>query len=509
MINELSLTNILLLGMGGIFFVGLFTKFIIVSYLKLLFYKRQGIPIKFIPLVGELMEMNKDSQEKGDCYHKQKQMIKKNPKVRLYAVNYGSVPIIHLIDPILLKEYFKNQQLYIKERSALGFLANIADKSLLFTEGDKWKQQRRLISRVFHYEFIKEMIPSIQKITIKHLDILASNPNLERVKLLDVFQNITGDIVGSLFFSNDLDSLKFEGKSLTDMMASILKNVFDFMYDPLYHLIGQKYLQLGIRGVYRKLNKDIKNLRKFALKIVQSRKKNYEVYKTKSKDLLLLLIEKQKEGGDNFISDDEIIDQFFIFFIAGMDTTAHLVAMMTYNLTQSPEYRRNLELDILKYYSACVSTESLNKMEYMDQFIKEVLRLHSPAKELFFREATVDHNLGDIKIKKGTIVQPQLSMNNYNSLYYDEPEKFKPERWEPKSLYNKEIKETFINIPFSAGARNCIGQHLALIEAKIIFSEFFKKFNFKLSEGYKLRMTYRFVYEPVDDLIFDLNKNII
>jgi len=69
---------------------------------------------------------------------------------------------------------------------------------------------------------------------------------------------------------------------------------------------------------------------------------------------------------------------------------------------------------------------------------------------------------------------------NFNLKVYDEPEKFNPERWTKEN----KIIDLFAFIPFGAGPRNCIGQHLSQIETMIVMSEFLSRFEFKVSEGY-------------------------
>jgi len=101
------------------------------------------------------------------------------------------------------------------------------------------------------------------------------------------------------------------------------------------------------------------------------------------------------------------------------------------------------------------------------------------------------------------MISAAFILNNFNPKYFEDAEKFKPERWLEKS--GKEVAERQdIFMPFFAGPRNCIGQHLAQIAIKIIYSEFIKKFDYKVSDGYVHRMTFRFLYEPDQAMIFDL-----
>jgi len=66
-----------------------------------------------------------------------------------------------------------------------------------------------------------------------------------------------------------------------------------------------------------------------------------------------------------------------------------------------------------------------------------------------------------------------------NPKYFENPTVFDPERW----TNNKGLSEPFSFLPFSGGTRNCIGQHLAMIETRIILVHFLKNFQFAPIEG--------------------------
>jgi cytochrome P450 len=74
------------------------------------------------------------------------------------------------------------------------------------------------------------------------------------------------------------------------------------------------------------------------------------------------------------------------------------------------------------------------------------------------RVAIQDHYLGEIFVKKGTIVTAAPILNNYSENYYIKPHEFRPDRWIPGSEYHKLLEnQFFVFTPFSAGPRNCIG----------------------------------------------------
>ena len=128
----------------------------------------------------------------------------------------------------------------------------------------------------------------------------------------------------------------------------------------------------------------------------------------------------------------------------------------------------------------------------------------APNEGLFFRTALEDHNICDIRVKKGTQVKTHNWANMFDSKIYENPDEFNPSRWiDRKSEYEK--MDPFKFLPFSGGARNCIGQHLAILETKINLILFLLTFEFKIPEDYDMIWQADFLVEPKNKLIFELN----
>lgn len=98
--------------------------------------------------------------------------------------------------------------------------------------------------------------------------------------------------------------------------------------------------------------------------------------------------------------------------------------------------------------------------------------MYGPANILIPRVAIKDHYVKDILIRKGSYVNCFNFMNMGDSENFDNPLDFKPERWLQENSKKENRSNPFNFIPFSSGPRNCIGQHMAIIEAKVLLINF-------------------------------------
>ena len=115
------------------------------------------------------------------------------------------------------------------------------------------------------------------------------------------------------------------------------------------------------------------------------------------------------------------------------------------------------------------------KMRYVNATLSELQRLGnivtgSP------HAASEDMTLLGFFIPKGTMVQP----NSYSALmdpkYWNEPNKFKPDRFLDEE--GKPIDYEAL-IPFGIGPRICLGEPLARMELFLVFANLIQKYKFE------------------------------
>ena len=182
---------------------------------------------------------------------------------------------------------------------------------------------------------------------------------------------------------------------------------------------------------------------------------------------------------DNSLSLEEIREEVDTFMFEGHDTTAVSLAWTLYLLGLNPHIQTRIQDELDTIFGSererDVTPEDLKHMNYLECVIKESLRMF-PSVPLIGRKLTEDMNSDKYLIPKGTTVYLFVERLHFDPQMFPEPLQFKPERFEGNSTSNI---NAFTYVPFSAGARSCIGKRFALNEEKIILTKIFLNFNLK------------------------------
>ena len=152
----------------------------------------------------------------------------------------------------------------------------------------------------------------------------------------------------------------------------------------------------------------------------------------------------------NKISFIEVVANAVLFFVAGHETTVNLLANGLYLLLSHEDQKQQLLAHI-------------NDDTILDSTIDECLRYESPVK-VISRFAISSTCISGHEVERGQAIHCGLAAANRDPEMFSEPHKFQITRQPNRHL------------AFGLGPHYCIGALLGRLEAKIAFSELFKRF---------------------------------
>jgi cytochrome P450 len=170
-------------------------------------------------------------------------------------------------------------------------------------------------------------------------------------------------------------------------------------------------------------------------------------------------------------------DQFITMTMAGHETSAVALTWTYYCLSSLPGIDARVAQESARVLASGPATyETLEQLEYTTQVIHESLRLYPPV-AIMGREAIEADELGGFAIPKDAVIALCPYATHRRADLWERPEEFDPSRFEPAQ---KEKQQPCSYVPFAAGPRGCIGQHLALFELQAAVSLISRRFRLKL-----------------------------
>jgi cytochrome P450 len=182
-----------------------------------------------------------------------------------------------------------------------------------------------------------------------------------------------------------------------------------------------------------------------------------------------LMVQRQSEGGtggdiisilvrstvdDRPVTDDEILDTAFLFFLAGLDTLQGELGFHFAFLSQHPEHRDRL----------------VREPQLIPKALEELLRWEGL--NISGRNVTRDIEYAGVKMKKGDPIVLVNRAANRDPRIYNQPDDVNFDR------------ESSRNLTFAVGPHRCIGSHLARLELRVVHEEMHRRIpDYRLKDG--------------------------
>ncbi|KAL1454256.1 hypothetical protein WDU94_010529 [Cyamophila willieti] len=177
------------------------------------------------------------------------------------------------------------------------------------------------------------------------------------------------------------------------------------------------------------------------------------------------------------LTHDELVSEIIVMLFAGMDTTKTANVIVLIMLALHPTIQQEVFNEIQTVMGTDPTVAStynqLQELHVLTRVIKESLRLF-PSAPLLGRTTAEEFQIDGHTIPKGAAIWvPIFSSPHRDPNYWPNPDRFDPDRFLPSET---EARNPNAYIPFSIGARNCIGQKYAMLQMKTMISTILRRY---------------------------------
>jgi cytochrome P450 len=160
-------------------------------------------------------------------------------------------------------------------------------------------------------------------------------------------------------------------------------------------------------------------------------------------DLISRLVASEVDG--RLVAMDELIDYCLLLFIAGLDTVANSLTFGMDHLARDPALQARLRAE----------------PERIPDAVEEFLRRYGVV--VVMRFITRDAMFGGVEIKAGERVMLLLPAGNLDPAVFADPARFDIDR------------DANPHLSFNSGPHRCVGSHLARLELRLFYEEWFRR----------------------------------
>lgn len=434
-------------------------------------------PRKF-PIIGNLHQLGSSPP------HSLQALTQKHGSLML--IHLGSVPVLVVSSAEAAREIFKTHDLIFSSRPKL----NIPDKLTYGSKdigfcpyGEYWRQVRSIA--VLHV-LNQKQVQSFRQVREQEIAFMINTIKENSGSVVDLSEltvSLTNNIICRVALGRTYKGFNF--KHLLARFQNLLGVVSVGSYIPWLSWVD------WLRGLDRRTKKIGKEFDEFLEGVIEEHvKKNTKVDDVDGgndhcQDFVDILLDVQKENTAGFTFTRDTIKAIILdVFTGGTDTTSTNIEWALSELVRHPEVMKELQKEITNIAQgrSMITEDDTKEMPYLKAVLKETLRLHTPLPLLIPRESTQYVKLLGYDIAQGTQVMINAWAIARDPSIWEEPEKFKPERFLNSSIDYKGLHFEFL--PFGAGRRGCPGIQFAIVINELTLANIVYKYDLALpNEG--------------------------
>jgi cytochrome P450/ubiquinone/menaquinone biosynthesis C-methylase UbiE len=325
---------------------------------------------------------------------------------------------------------------------------------VITSEGDYHHRQRKLMRPLLDTRRVSAFAPEIVSLTDS---MLSGWANRAEVDVSRSMSELTVQIIGRIALNADVRT----ATGLIAQTMSLASEAFTRLTTPWGRLLEP----LPLRDA-RDFRKSRASLYAYVDELIARRRASLDG----ESDLLSVLVAATDDSG-RALTDLQIRDEVVTMVLAGHETTAQLLAWALYLLSVNPEIEQHLHEELDQQLGGREpALADLGRLKYSTHIVYETLRLYPPVYAIG-RRVIEDLKLSGWSVRQGDLVVVSPWIVHRDPRWFEQPDRFLPERWEEPGLGSG-----FRFLPFGGGERSCLGQPLVSIEAPLVLARVAQRF---------------------------------
>jgi cytochrome P450 len=378
--------------------------------------------------------------------------------------------------------FVTNARNYRKSPSNSATLTPLLGSGLFVSEGELWNRQRKVMTPAVAHSRLADYARIVISAGTEALDGWRSRgPGPFEVDVNEPFTLLTAEVISQIMFGYRLGP---KGMTLYDAFKEYQASAGRVHVAELIGL-PEWFPRPGRRRGRRAVEKFDSVLLEI---IATGRRRGVEA----PDDMLGMLLSFRDDQGQP-MSPGLVRDEVASIFLAGHETTAITLSWAFYLLDRHPAVEARVHEEVDRVFGdRAPAYGDLERLVYSRAVIDETLRLFPPV-HVFSRQALGDDEVCGHRVPKGSFVTVASWVLHRHKLWWQDPQEFRPERFLPE---NADKIDRFAYIPFGTGPRVCLGKHLGLLEATMLFAMTARGFRLRLKPGASVEPLGRMTLRP-------------
>ncbi|KAF8557930.1 cytochrome P450 [Imleria badia] len=410
---------------------------------------------------------------------------------------------------------------YLKLPNLLVLARALNGKGISWAEGEDHKRQRSIMIPGFGPKESKVFFPIFSdcadSICMKWFETIGdSNGQSVVINVLAWLSRGALDAIGHAAFDVQFRTIEDDSHPLAEKYKNCFADIFGLPPAKLiFMLAASKHIPVWIlqwiaeNGPGPRITRarDVKIMVTSVAKELVKEKADALLQGKGNQDIFTLLVKANMDANAKIkLSDEELLPQMCTLLFAAHETTSITISFILLELARNPKVQSRLREEIRKTEAAVyargdsqLEVQDVDAMPYLNAVIKEGLRLHPVAPQVF-RVAREDDVLplskpiltesgemiNEVLVPKGTeIVLSIAAYNRDKALWGEDAHEFNPDRWLNGTMSDRTLPGIGVYshlMTFLSGTRACLGWRFALLEIQAFVSILVGKFEFGMTD---------------------------